>query len=278
MIEFFKCPNGDKVAVKDCLAGCDHRCLTLPTLIFASRTRKWDGKTFSVTQLLQPTLQAYLKLTAPESISPIDSLVAGLGTAGHALLENCIPQGYVGEFRMINNKGTITGQPDLIDLKNRILYDYKFVSAFSLAMMLGYHSVGYWHEFKRGPKKGTKEWRFKYEHGGKPDYHNYDYQQNMYRLLLKENGITIDKMILQVTAKESDAQIKQLGLDRRTYLIEIPKYDDDAVYAKFDEAYDKLKTALDTQTMPPMCDDTWNGRRCSGYCSVNAHCPYYKKG
>ena len=38
------------------------------------------------------------------------------------------------------------------------------------------------------------------------------------------------------------------------------------------------KTALETKTTPPMCDEIWNGRRCSGYCSVSEHCPYYKKG
>lgn len=276
MIEFFKCPNGDKVSVKDCLTWCDHRCLSLPTLIFASRTRKWDGKTFSVTQLLQPTLQAYLKLTVPETVSPMDTLVAGLGTAGHALLEGCIPQGYIGEFRMINRKGTITGQPDLINLAEKTMIDYKFCASYSVACMLGYHQEGYWHEYKRGAKKGTKEWKFRFVPGGEPDWHGYDWQQNMYRLLLKENGIEIDKMLLQVTARESDATLRQLGLEQRTYMFEVPRYDDDAVYAKFDEAYNKLKTALDTKTMPPMCDDIWGGRRCSGYCSVNEHCPYYK--
>lgn len=276
IIKYFRCPNGDKVEVKDCLAGCDHPCLTLPTRIFASRTRKWDGKTFSTTQLLQPTLLSFLKLTQPETVAPMDTLQAGLGTAGHALLEGCIPQDYIGEFRMLNDKGTISGQPDLIDLKNHILYDYKFVAAFSLAMMLGYERKGYWYEFKRGARKGQKEWRYRYEMGGTPDYHNYDWQQNCYRLLLAEKGIRIDKMVLQVTAKESDATCKQLGLDKRTYLIELPKYDDDVVRKKFDDAYSKLKAALDTNTIPEKCDDTWDGRRCAGWCSVNEFCPYYK--
>lgn len=277
MIKFFECPNGDIVPVMQCLAGCDHECLLLSTRKFASKTRSWDGKTFSVTQLLQPTLYSYLKITEPETMSPMSTLQAGLGTAGHALLEGNIPRGYVGEFRVVDNTGRITGQPDLVDLNGKRLLDYKFVSAFSLAMMLGYHKVGYWHEFTRGKRKGQKEWRYKYESGGKPDYHNYDKQLNMYRILLKQNGINVNVMTLQAVAKESDATLRQLGLDRRAYLIDLPKYNDDELLTFFYEHYDVLKTSLDTKTMPPMCEDTWDGRRCKGYCSVNRVCPYYNK-
>lgn len=278
MIEYFECPNGDIVPVKKCLEdNCPHPCLTLPTRRFASRCRRWDGKTFSVTQLLQPTLHEYLKLTCPETISPMSSLQAGLGTAGHALMEGNIGRGEAGEFRLIDKTGRITGQPDLVDLNKHILYDMKFVAAFSLSRMLGMKSEGYWHEFTRGKRKGEKEWRFRYVSGGEPDYHGYDWQTNMYRLLLKEVGIQVDKIVLQVTAKESDTALKQLGLDRRSYMIGIPIYDDATVYKKFYDAYDRLKTALDTKTVPPMCEDTWNNVRCSRYCSVNEHCPYYNK-
>lgn len=277
MIKNFRCPNGEIVMVNQCLHGCNHPCLAPSTRIFASKTRSWDGKTFSVTQLIQPTLLSYLKLTAPETIAPMDCLQAGMGTAAHALLEGCMPWNCIGEFRMVDDTGRITGQPDLVDLKHRILYDYKFVSAYSLAMMLGYERKGYYHEFKRGKRKGQKEWRYKLEPGGKPDYHGYDKQQNMYRILLKQNGIQIDKMILQAMAKEPDSQLKQLRLDRRAYLIEIPKYDDDEMLAWFYDRYDKLMTAMQTKTLPPKCEETWDGRRCENYCSVNMHCPYYKE-
>ena len=154
----------------------------------------------------------------------------------------------------------------------------KFVSSYSLAMMLGMKSEGYWHEFTRGKRKGQKDWRFHYVKGGEPDYHGYDWQTNMYRLLLKESGIQIDRIILQVTAKESDSALQKLGLDRRSYMIEIPIYDDDVVYKKFYDSYDRLKTALDTKTMPPKCEETWERVRCKRYCSVKKSCPYYKKG
>lgn len=61
-------------------------------------------------------------------------------------------------------------------------------------------------------------------------------------------------------------------------MIEIPIYDDDVVYKKFYDSYNRLKTALDTKTMPPKCEETWNNDiRCKRYCSVNKYCPYYKK-
>ena len=279
MIKYFECPSGDIIPVKECLEGkCSYPCLTLPTRRFASKSRKWDGKTFSVTQLLQPTLHEYLKIMYPEVVSPMSTLQAGLGTAGHALMEGNIGRGEVGEFRMIDKTGRITGQPDLVDLNHHILYDMKFVSSYSLAMMLGMKSEGYWHEFTRGKRKGQKDWRFHYVKGGEPDYHGYDWQTNMYRLLLKESGIQIDRIILQVTAKESDSALQKLGLDRRSYMIEIPIYDDDVVYKKFYDSYDRLKTALDTKTMPPKCEETWNNDiRCKRYCSVKKSCPYYKK-
>lgn len=277
MIKYFRCPDGSTVPVSQCLSGCDHRCMLPSTLRFAAKERKWDGKTFSVTQLIQPTLLSYLKLTCPETISPMDTLQAGLGTAGHSLMEACLPWNCVGEFRMVDTTGRITGQPDYVDLRNRILGDYKFVSAYSLAMMLGYERKGYYHEFKRGKRKGQKEWRYKLVPGGKPDYHGYNLQQNMYRILLKQNGIQIDKMYLQAMAKEPDNQLKQLGLDRRAYLIEMPRYDDDEVLQKFYDSYDRLMTAIQTKTMPPKCEETWDGRRCESYCSVKDHCPYYKE-
>ena len=278
MIKYFKCPNGDITPVKGCLEGnCPHPCLTLPTRRFASKSRKWDGKTFSVTQLLQPTLHEYLKITCPETVSPMSTLQAGLGTAGHALMEGNIGRGEVGEFRMIDKTRRITGQPDLVDLNHHILYDMKFVAAFSLSRMLGMKSEGYSHTITRGPRKGQAEYRFRYVEGGEPDYHGYDWQTNMYRLLLKESGIRIDKIILQVTAKESDTALQKLGLSRRSYMIEMPIYDDDVVYKKFYDSYDKLKTALDTKTVQPMCDDIWGGTRCQRYCSVNEYCPYYNK-
>lgn len=278
MLENFICPNGEITSVKDCFEHCQNRCLTMPTLIMASRTRKWDGKTFSVTQLLQPTLISYLKLTVPETMSPMNTLQAALGTSGHALLEGCMPRGYVGEFRMIDSNGKITGQPDCIDLKTQTLYDYKFVAAFSLAKMLGKKREGYFYEIKRGAKKGQTEWRYRWIDGGKPDYHNYDWQLNMYRILLKQNNIDIKHMVIQATAKESERQLLDLGLDRRSYLIDIPFYPDNDVLEKFNLAYDRLYDAVSTNTMPSPCDDTWNGKRCESYCSVNEHCPYYQKG
>ena len=277
MLKYFKCFNGDVVPVDYCLHHCDHPCMSLPTRIFASRRRKQDGKHFSVTQLTNPTCIEYLKLTCPETADPQGMMVAGMGTNNHAILEGNIPNGYIGEVRLETPNGLISGQFDLVNLKAKTLTDYKFISCYSLAMMLGYERKGYWHEFTRGKRKGEKEWRYRFEPGGKPDYHTYDKQQNFYRILLKQHGIQIDHMYLQAVAKESDAMLKQLGLDRRVYMIELPRYDDKKVIKYFEDKYNALKTALDTKTIPPMCEETWNGRRCESYCSVNEHCPYYNK-
>ena len=275
MIENFTCPDGNTVSVNDCIQKCKNRCLTLPTLIMASKTRKWDGKTFSVTQLLQPTLQSYLKIKYPETISPMGVLAAALGTSGHALLEGNMPEGFRGEFRIKSKDGLITGQPDCIDVKNGVLYDYKFVAAFSLARMLGMKQERYQHELLKGKNKGKKEWRVRWVPGGEKDFHHYDEQLNMYRVLLEDNGIKINKMILQVMAKESLAVLKSLGLDRQAYLIEIPKKEDWLVRKFFDDKYKKLYYSLKNDVVPSICDETWNGRRCKDYCSVNAYCPYY---
>lgn len=276
MIENFICPNGNVVTIKDCLSGCDHECLALSTRIMASKTRKWDGKTFSVTQLLQPTLQAYLKITKPETIAPESVLAAALGTAGHALLEGNMPEGWTGECRMVDKSGRITGQPDLVDIDNGVLYDFKFVAAFSLAKMKGMKQEGYWYEFKRGKRKGDKEWRYRWVPGGYPDYHHYDMQLNMYRILLNQNGIAINKMFLQAMAKESKKELVNLGLDRQAYLIEIPMYEDKFVIDYFNYKYDCLMNILNGKRKAKMCDETWNGRRCNEYCSVNSYCPFFK--
>jgi len=70
-MEWFKCPDGEVVPIKDCLIKCrmDERCLTLPTLALISEEREWKGIP-STTQLLNGTMMDFLKLTPPYVVDP----------------------------------------------------------------------------------------------------------------------------------------------------------------------------------------------------------------
>lgn len=84
----FICSDGKHIEFDACLKKCrlNKRCQHIAFLRQAAQQRVWKG-TPSVTQLQNPTLQAYLEITNDYAAEPGDNVYAILGTAVHTLLE-----------------------------------------------------------------------------------------------------------------------------------------------------------------------------------------------
>lgn len=282
MENYFMCPDKKVISCSDCIKQCrrKERCLALPLLVYASRTRDLNRRHFSVTELLSPTLQMYLKATHGELIKPQSILPSAIGTACHAILEDCLPIGYAGEFRLESDG--ITGQMDCIDLKGKTLYDYKITSVYKVASMLGYSMYRGYKEITRGKNKGEQRFGLHWttEPNGRHDYGDYCKQQNLYRILLAKNGIEINDMYLQCIIKEPESKLKETPLKKPCYLIKLPKMNDERLWRYAQYKKEALLHAIDTGELPRQCSpkETWNGRRCKDYCNVAVHCPYMNGG
>jgi len=85
----FICKDGKSCSFEQCLEKCrlgDDRCSHISLLKNAAKQRIWSNVP-SVTQLQNPTLQAYLEICNDYVVSPLDSTYALVGTGTHTLLE-----------------------------------------------------------------------------------------------------------------------------------------------------------------------------------------------
>lgn len=198
-LKYFICPDNQKIEIKDCFAkgGCrmGERCATRSYLQLVSRERPWTGRA-STTQLIQGTLQAFLKLTKPYAISPDDRAFMIHGTKSHKNLENQEDEYSVleqifnryycnvcqKEFdrEYTNGKADLkcphcgssdikqiqdtTGMSDVIEVEQGqiIMTDYKTSGSYKVAKAMGFVTVEEPIEgevFKSGPRKGQQKMR-----------------------------------------------------------------------------------------------------------------------
>jgi hypothetical protein len=93
--------------------------------------------------------------------------------------------------------------------------------------------------------------------------------------MIRDAGFEVERAFVQATARDFNAQnSRQYGLDRQIYIIPIEIMPRDIVFAYYTEKQDALLSALAEKKMPPPCStrETWEGRRCAGYCSVWSYC------
>ena len=279
----FKCPNGDTVSFKQCFAGCDHQCMALPARLSAGDTRPWRGKP-SVTQLIKPTLPAYLEIVNDYYIDPMSVTASMIGTNSHKAFEEHQPNGWLAEVRLEDD--ITSGQFDAYDCKNKILYDWKFFGVFRIAKALGYHSV--WKKYipTRGKNKGTEQWKQEFIPGGVRDVREIAIQLSYYKYLMEKHNLQVDKILVNMFVRGGlDKTAKSYGIEQQAYLIPIHPISAHWVRMYMKKKYDMLMTALETNTLPPICSkrDRWDtsktypDRKCRDWCSVNQFCPYYQE-
>lgn len=258
MLTYFRCPDGIKRPIKECLEKCSRlegRCLSLPTLFEIGKTREWTG-TPSTTQLLKGVRQAYLEITKPFAIDPLDSAFMLLGTRHHQKLEYTAKQlGMIAEQKISAEISGIIDllEPDSLAPDKFILYDYKTSGSYAVARALG--------------RKNSE---------GEPDMRDWELQLNKYRIELEKLGFPISRMIIQSCVRDGGTfSARNNKVPEKFVLIPVKKLDDLEVYYYFKDKAEILKYALDSKTLPDMCsyEERWANRRCTqNYCSVFEWC------
>lgn len=265
--KYFLCPDNQTIEIAKCLEICPQRkgrCLALSHLTFiAESQRNWQGQS-SVTQLIKPTRLAYLEIVKDYVVRPDDMAFMLYGTLHHRRLE-IVNRKLAGlsEYKITQEiSGTIDRlEPDELQLGFYKLLDYKLVGAYSIAKALGIDSKG---------------------NGVDPDMFEWELQLNKYRMLVEADPelsplFPISRLLIQATVRDSGLrQIQSLGLPCRMPLIPVRKLDDDLVAEYFLTKDYALHKALETKTLPEMCDfqGRWGGRRChKQYCFVHCFCP-----
>ena len=254
-LKFFNCPDGVTRPVAECLEKCprsEGRCLSLPTLTSIGSIRIWKGIP-STTQLLNPTRMEYLQLTKPFSVDPFDQAFALLGTRHHGRLE-IVAKKIAGLEAEKKLTGEVSGICDLLEPTGNDdtyrLIDYKTFGSYALAKQLNIKEGDY-------------------------DQLKLQLQLNNYRLMAQGVGFNVTELWAQVTVRDGGTfSARNNKIDKNLYMLPIKILPDDYVQEYFLTKASALINAVETQTMPELCDyqERWNGRRCKGFCPVMEFC------
>ena len=251
--KYLNCPDGVTRTFEQCLSGCpkpNGECLSLPTRYELSFGRVWNGKA-STTQLLNPTRMSYLQIIKDYAITPQERAYALLGTQHHKRLEIIAKKIKELQSEKMVQDLVNTGTLDLLepDGDKWKLTDYKTWGAYSVAKI---------------QQEGSYE-RF-----------NASLQLNDYRLKVESLGFQISKMRWQITVRDGGTwKAKKDGITDKIMLIEADWLDNDLVTDYFLKKNTALMKALETNTMPELCDyeERWHGNRFGKYCDVMPFCP-----
>lgn len=301
----FICPDGQTVPIDECLKnGCRiadmfecKRCLVLPILTVIAQQRDWTGKP-STTQCLNGTREEFLKIRYPFAFSPQSRMFALSGTTMHGKLEEHVPEGYLSELRLHDENAS--GQFDLYDEINKILYDYKMYGSGKVAKMLGVRKVkvpmtysdGSPVLYKSGQKKGQQRTKVEFRFDGRRNRFEVALQLNHYRLLI------IDKLKKEVYAIFVQIIVRDGGtyiaFSRGVFENAPPPLSIFILSRRWVEKYftrkaNDLINALVEDILPPVCRprERWGGKRikqadgtiietpgmkCERYCDVWQFC------
>lgn len=279
------CPDGQLIDKQECFKSCrmGDRCIELPALRAAIVERQWTGKP-SVTQLIKPTLPAYLEIKKDYSVNPMKQVSSMIGTNSHSLMEGNVPNGWLSEVRLADD--ICSGQFDAYDCLNKTLVDWKFFGSFRISRALGYKGIWTKGKYVKGAKKGQDKWEQKYSPGHVKDIMEIAIQLSYYKILMEKHNLPVDKIVVQMFIREGlNAAAKSFGLTTYAYKIPIFPLSYHWVRPYMVEKHRRLMTALDTDVLPPICSKTqrWDNsksypdRKCRDWCNSNVNCPYYQE-
>jgi len=246
----FICPDSQRILKDECLDKCrlERRCLTFPTLWQISQDRVFNGQ-FSTTQLLQPYRISYLKITTDYWIIPEDRAYQLLGIRHHAVLERSARlNGLMTELKLKGDT-EITGILDLLEPHETIpgafvLTDYKTWGAYKVASF----------DSRNDAVLQLNHYRVLANPILQPDY--------------------IERLQLQVTIRDGGTQIaRQYNIKERIKILPVPVMQDKDVISLFSTKAKELRGFLDRNELPPLCNETWKGKRCQSFCEVYESCP-----
>jgi hypothetical protein len=277
----FKC-FGKEILFADCLKECHFsdkfpagRCLSKRTLRFIAEQREWNG-TPSTTQLLKGTREAAFEIIYPYYIDPQNAIFRIIGTKGHGLLEQYVDSNELGEERLKDDISS--GAFDFYDSETCDLYDSKTSGSYKIRKALGLYQVDAptGEFYKSGEKKGQPKTRKEWREGGYRDCLDWKIQLNDYRMKLQSYGFPVRKMFIEAFPRDGGVKAAAMnGVDQNALLIPINLIPDRHIKAYMQAKRDRLLGSLiQGSPIPPMCKarETWNGRKCQGYCNVSFYC------
>lgn len=278
------CPDGEVASVDSCLESCrlGERCLTLPTLKLITEEREWGGIA-STTQLINGTMLTYLTLTEDYIIDPDSRAFMIQGTKHHKGLEE------IGRELGLTVEVPLSVDRDIFDLleyedDKLVLTDYKLWGSFKIAKALGIVEIGKMPD----PSGAVYKTNSKYGKIGQPklvpkfeaqedkaDNHEAELQLNRYRIMLKDLGLTVHKLQLQITARDGGLYIaKNRGVMKNFHKIPVKILPDDYVEGYFQTKAQALQEAMTNGwNIPCSPEESWDGIRCESYCDVAEFCP-----
>jgi len=244
--------------------------MTEPTLRALSSDREWTGNP-STTQLLNGTMMEFLKITRDYGVNPQSRAFSLHGIKVHGDLQR-----YANELGLPAEIALGPDGHDVFDLlefdahsDSWTLTDYKTWGSYRVARALGIVKNG----------KG-KDATFTID-PSQADLKNEELQLNHYRIQLEALGVHIGDMRVQVMVRDGGLQVaNSRGIDFNIRLIPIKRLDDGLVLLYFNSKKKKLLNALkdyeaNPDFYPNVCspEESWDNRRCRGYCDVAEFCP-----
>jgi hypothetical protein len=251
----FICVDNIEIPVEKCLLECrlGKRCLPIPFLSQISEDyRQKNDNEFSITELLIPSRQVYLRRKAELSINPRNLYFRLSGTAIHSLFSQLKEPKVKKEYKItINlNNFTLTGIID--EIRENTIVDFKTIS----------------YEFLRLLQKDPSLFN---SHSQLLQYQKQLYYY-YYLFKKKHPRKKIDKLEIHFFPRDIPPQSKDIY-----YIYSFPPPDNLKEIEK--EIIDKMSMLYEyliNNILPPLCD-IWNGERCLKYCDVNSVCPFYRE-
>ncbi|NPA45137.1 MAG: hypothetical protein GXO49_06375 [Chlorobi bacterium] len=156
-----------------------------------------------------------------------------------------------------SNGWTLSGSIDIVDNKEKVIYDIKVTTNYTLENIL------------------------------KNKDHNYIWQLSVYRYLMKElTGIDYNTKLLMILKDGNEFDNRKQASTPHFEIVNIEPKTYSDIESKFNEIVDKLELHEEIGSYPEQCKDLWirklkNGKiikkKCEIYCSYKDVCPYYKK-
>ena len=302
----FVCPDKERIRFEDCLKKCRleadlpcGRCKALPYLRKISRQREWTGEP-STTQLLQGTMEAYLKIEKPYYFDPESRIFMFHGTSVHWILEKFGKEGdNFNEERLRDD--ICSGAFDFYDGDQQILYDYKTWGSYKVAQALGIKKIedvpvldekGSPVLLKSGPNKGKVKTHTLYEYDDLVTRGlallDTSIQLSNYRdklLTILPEGYAVKKMAVQVISRDAGLMVSKM----RKIEVNAPVIPINGVSKRWVDRYMRRKRELLLEALETkkarVCSvrERWAynknkvGRKCKSFCDVRGYCPNYKE-
>ena len=289
--KWFKCPDDKPIEIAQCLSRCrmNTRCATQPFLRLIGYDREWRGVSPSAAG--NGPRYLYLKAVTDFTVDPNDRVFAAIGTGTHEKLAiRDITHNVLSEERLSDSE--MTGIADCLEEDDMIpgyyiLYDYKTWGSYKVAKALGIvvkktdepilDEKGRSVILKSGKNKGQVKTKQKTEiitDTSKIDLRSEELQLNRYRIFFESYGFPLSAIFVQAIPRDGNTYIaKSRGIDRNLYMIHIRRLPDAEVLDFYRELSNEVDEAFETG-YARMCNEweSWEGRRCDGYCEVSEQC------